>query len=237
MTRKRHRDILLVEVVTDISTTDIKVDIPSTVDAEAVEDTNACSQFIGVATRRRSTLESRSEAKTSIRDQRVEAIFVVTADHLRKVEEHVSVSVDVLLFGFIERITYVSVLVDLTSVRSGIPIRDEATIVTAIEVRGNSEVVTRPTRYTLNLIAISTKTDTNTWSKPLTEVSFEVRGDTVNKAHLLVVVTKIHLCTSTNTSEPVSAEAIRFYTILISILHLYRVHGVGRLLSTQCRSQ
>ena len=189
-----------------------------------------------MTTRRRSTLESRSEAKTSVRDQRVEAIFVVTADHLRKVEEHVSVSVDVLLFGFIERITYVSVLVDLTSVRSGIPIRDEATVVTAVET-GDSIVVSRPTRYTLDLIAISTKTDTNTWSKPLTEVSFEIRGDTVDKTHLTVVVTKIHLCTSTNTSEPVSAEAIRFYTILISILHLYRVHGVGRLLSTQCRSQ
>ena len=51
------------------------------------------------------------------------------------------------------------------------------------------------------------------------------------------MITKIHLCTSTNTSEPVSTEAIRFYTILISILHLYRVHGVGRLLSTQSRSQ
>ena len=190
-----------------------------------------------MATRRRSTLESRSEAKTSVRDQRVEAIFVVTADHLRKVEEHVSVSVDVLLFGFIERIAYVSVLVNLTSARSGIPIRDEATVVTAVEVRGNSEVVTRPTRNTLDLIAISTETDTNTRGEPLTEVSFEVRGDTIDKTHLLVVVTKIHLCTSTNTSEPVSAEAIRFYTILISILHLYRVHGVGRLLSTQCRSQ
>ena len=146
-------------------------------------------------------------------------------------------SVDVLLFGFIERIAYVSVLVNLTSARSGIPIRDEATVVTAVEVRGNSEVVTRPTRNTLDLIAISTETDTNTRGEPLTEVSFEVRGDTIDKTHLLVVVTKIHLCTSTNTSEPVSAEAIRFYTILISILHLYRVHGVGRLLSTQSRSQ
>ena len=223
-------------MVTNVSTTDIKVDIPSAVDAEAVEDTNACSHFIGVTTRRGSTLESRSEAKTSVRDQRVEAIFVVTADHLRKVEEHVSVSVDVLLFGFIERITHVSVLVNLTSVRSGIPIRDEATIVTAVEA-GDTIVVTRPTRYTLDLIAISTKTDTNARSEPLTEVSFEVRGDTVDKTHLTVVVTKIHLCTSTNTSEPVSAEAIRFYTILISILHLYRVHGVGRLLSTQSRSQ
>ena len=189
-----------------------------------------------MTTRRRSTLESRSEAKTSIRDQRVEAIFVVTADHLRNIEEHISVSVDVLLFGFIERIAYVSVLVELTSARSGIPILDEATVVTAVET-GDSIVVSRPTRYTLNLIAISTETDTNTRGEPLTEVSFEVRGDTVDKTHLLVMITKIHLCTSTNTSEPVSTEAIRFYTILISILHLYRVHGVGRLLSTQSRSQ
>ena len=97
--------------------------------------------------------------------------------------------------------------------------------------------MTSPSRQPLDLIAISTETDTNTRGEPLTEVSFEVRGDTIDKTHLLVVVTKIHLCTSTNTSEPVSAEAIRFNTILVSILHLYRIYGIGRLLSTQSRSQ
>ena len=114
-TSRRSRNVFLVEVVTNISTTDIEVDIPSAVDTEAVEETNACSHFIGVTTRSRSTLKSRSEAETSVRDQRVEAIFIVTADHLRNIEEHVSVSVNVLLFGFEDRIIYVRVLVKLTS--------------------------------------------------------------------------------------------------------------------------
>ena len=224
-------------MVTNISTTDIEIDIPSAVDTEAVEETNACSHFIGVATRSRSTLKSRSEAKACIRDQRVEAIFVVTADHLRNIEEHVSMSVDVLLFSFVDRISYVRVLVKLTSARSRIPVYDEATVVTTVDTWSNSVVMTSPSRQPLDLIAISTETDTNTRGEPLTEVSFEVRGDTIDKTHLLVVVTKIHLCTSTNTSEPVSAEAIRFNTILVSILHLYRIYGIGRLLSTQSRSQ
>ena len=225
-------------MVTNISTTDIEVDIPSAVDTEAVEETNACSHFIGVTTRSRSTLKSRSEAKTSVRDQRVEAIFIVATDHLRNIEEHVSVSMDVLLFSLKDIIANLlrSILIKLTSVRSRVPVHNEATVVTAVKT-GDNILVTCPSRCTLDLIAISTETDTNTRSEPLTEVSFEVRGDTIDKTHLLVVVTKIHLCTSTNTSEPVSAEAIRFNTILVSILHLYRIYGIGRLLSTQSRSQ
>ena len=93
-----------------------------------------------------------------------------------------------------------------------------------------------PSSYTLDLVTIGTDTYPKTWSKPLTEVSFEVWSDTITKTHLLVMVTEVHLCTCTDTDEPVCTEAIGFDAILVSILHFNRIYGVSGLLSLQHRA-
>ena len=139
-------------------------------------------------------------------------------------------TVDVIHFGFIQRIPLVLQRISIYLTR----FLDETAIVTYIRL-GLLMVI--PASKPLDLIAVSTDTNTDTRSEPLTKVGFEVRRNAITETHLLVVVAEVHLCTGTDTNKPVSAEAIRLYTILISILHLYRIYGVGRLLSAQCWSQ
>ena len=93
--------------------------------------------------------------------------------------------------------------------------------------------MTSPARCAYDLVAINTDAYPKAWSKPLTEVSFEVRSDAITETHLLVVVSEVHLSTDTETSIPVISEEIRFDTILACILHLHRIHGVSRMLSTE----
>lgn len=146
-------------------------------------------------------------------------------------------SVDILLFRFVERIANISrsVLIDLPSTRSRIPIYDVASVVLVVYAR-MGKIVTSPTRNTLDLIAVSAETNPETRREPLTKVKFEVGGEAVNETHLLVVVTEIHLSTSTDTDEPVSTKSIRFDSVLVCVSDFHRIDGVSHLLCAQCWS-
>ena len=140
-------------------------------------------------------------------------------------------SVDVLHLCLIERIAYISLAVGLAPLLEGrIPSYNEALIVPSVQVRLR-ELVPCPARESLDLIAVGTKAHTNTWSEPLTKISFEVGGKAIKKFHLLVMITEVHLGTSTKTEEPVTTEVVRLDLILASVLHLYSVDGVCRALS------
>ena len=146
-------------------------------------------------------------------------------------------SVDILLFRFVERVANISrsMLIDLTRLSSRIPVHDVACVVLVVYVR-MGKIVASPTRNTLDLIAVSAETNPETRREPLTKVKFEVRGEAVNETHLLVVVTEIHLGTSTDTDEPVSTKSIRFDSVLVCVSDFHRIDGVSHLLCAQCWS-
>ena len=160
-------------------------------------------------------------------------MLIVATDHLGEVQHDVRMSVDVLHLSLIEGVAYISLAVGLASLLEGrIPSYDEALIVPSVQVRLR-ELMPRPARESLDLVAVSSETHTDTRSEPLTEVSLEVRSKAINELHLAIVITEVHLGTSTNAEEPVTTEVVRLDLVLASVLDLYSVDGVGRALSPQ----
>ena len=128
----------------------------------------------------------KSHTRTYIRNEWVKTVFVVTAEHVRKVEKNITVEISHVPFLLV------------------VAIRVSTTLCIQGTSAGSSS---------LSLKTIVCYTQSDTRSKPFTYGNIKCRSNTFSEIRFTVVVAKVHLTPNATTNEPIGPKTISFYSV------------------------
>ena len=128
----------------------------------------------------------KSHTCTYVRNEWIKTILVVTAEHVRKVEENITMEVSHVPFLLV------------------VTVRILATF--CIQV-----ISTRSSSLSLKTVVCNTQSDTR--SKPFTYGNIKCRSNAFSEIRFTVVVAKVHLTTNATTNEPIGPKTISLYSV------------------------
>ena len=138
---------------------------------------------------------------TRIRDEWIQTVFLISAEHIGKVQHNISMEIGDIPFLLI------------------ISVRHNATFYISIIFKQSSS---------LSLKTIISNTQTDSGSKPLSYSNVQCRSKSFSKIQLTVIISKIHLGSQTTANKPISSKAVCLYAIASCCFFFFLIRQTNR---------